>query len=307
MSTTNPHAAARPALEEHAADPLVMDVLLATDGGEAGVGAMKWLAHRAKMHRLNIRVLTVIETDPVMAALDQRMLLNPAEHALTSAEAYLARTAPSAEVATGVLWGDARQEFAEVSRDADILVVGTNRTGRLAGLLGSSFSTKVAESARCPVVVVPKTWHAGHGPVVVGVQGDGSDDAALQFAAHEATILHRELRIVHAWQFPSIGAPVAVADDDTTAVVDAHDSLVSDTVARLREENPGLAVRGAIVEGRPATALNRGAEGAELLVVGTHGWTVMDRFFIGSTSREILAHPMCPVAVVRPYRKGSVR
>ena len=63
-----------PALEEHSADPIVESIVLATDGGEAGDGAMRWVIHRAKMHRLNVLVLTVAETAGFGAQLSGSMV-----------------------------------------------------------------------------------------------------------------------------------------------------------------------------------------------------------------------------------------
>jgi len=309
MSTTNLERPTRclPALEEHAADPLVEDVVLATDGGEASVGAMKWLARRSRLHRLNVTVMTVVEADWMTVQLDSGTLERAAEECLDASETYLARVAPSAEVRTVQAWGEPREEFARASQGADLLVVGSNRTSGLSSVLGASFSTKLAEGADCPVVVVPRTWRAGKGAVVVGVQGDGSDEAAIRLAVREARIMHRELRIVHSWSYPPILAPIAPLDEETPGVVDAHDSLLQGVVGRVRRENPTLSVSAVLAEGHPGEVLAREAQGGELLVVGSHGWTLMDRFFIGSVSREIISRPPCPVAVVRPFDKEVER
>jgi nucleotide-binding universal stress UspA family protein len=300
MTTVSPRPGRVPSLEEHATDPVVEHILFATDGGEAGAGAMTWLADRARMHRLDLAVLTVVEQDWLAVVASGEEARDVAEQVVSSAQEYLARTAPSAEVTTGIEWGDAREVVAVASESQDLLVVGTNRTTALASMLGSSFSIKLVEASRCPVLVVPKNWKPGHGAVVVGIQGDGSDDAALRFAVHEARVLHRELRVVHCWPVPALLASRRRLGKDELEGTIARDDVLESTVQTLRGANPDLAVHGVLARGEPAEVLTREARGEEILVVGSHGYTVMDRFFIGSVSREILTRPPCPVAVVRP-------
>ncbi|WP_210505845.1 universal stress protein [Naasia sp. SYSU D00057] len=303
MTTTDPPHPV-PALEEHAADGAVERVLFATDGGEAGAGALRWVARRAKSHRLDVEILTVVEQEWVTGELTTSQFDDAGERAVAAARQALERTAPSAVVSTGVGWGDPRTAFSRASEDKDLLVVGSNRTGRLSALLGSTFPMKLVEGAKCPVVVVPRNWQPSHGAVVVGVQGDGSDEAAVRFAAREATILHRELRVVHSWSVPTVLGPEIPMPTDEAGVADTHDVVLDRVLAELRIMHPGLEIRGVLAEGEAADVLAREATGEELLVVGSHGWTVMDRFFLGSISREVLTRPPCPVAVVRPREKG---
>jgi nucleotide-binding universal stress UspA family protein len=52
------------------------------------------------------------------------------------------------------------------------------------------------------------------------------------------------------------------------------------------------------VEGRPAEAILRHAEDAQLIVVGTHGKGLVRRVLLGSVSRQVLNDADRPVAVV---------
>ncbi len=42
------------------------------------------------------------------------------------------------------------------------------------------------------------------------------------------------------------------------------------------------------------------AEGADLIVVGSHGRSTVGRFLLGSVSDHVVHHAGCPVLVVRP-------
>jgi nucleotide-binding universal stress UspA family protein len=298
FTTENANSAhVAPALEEHPADPIVESIVLATAGGRAGDGAMRWVTHRGKMHRLNVLVLTVAETGGFGAELSERALAAERTAAERTAD-EIARKAPSAEVDWRVDIGDARERLAAASAQEDMAVVGSNRAGSLEGMLGATFSIKLAEAVECPAIVVPKDWKPGRGPVVVGIQGDTQDEAPLQFAVHEARVLHRSLRVIHAWNLPITAEAEPLAEDARGT----HRSVMQTAVSRLQAANPDLEIEGVLAEEYPSSALTRGASGAELLVVGTHGRKAIDRFFVGSVSREILSRPPCPVAVVRPGR-----
>ena len=47
-------------------------------------------------------------------------------------------------------------------------------------------------------------------------------------------------------------------------------------------------------------------EDADLLVVATHGYTGLRRFFLGSTAEKVVRHAPCPVLVVRPREHDFV-
>lgn len=68
-------------------------------------------------------------------------------------------------------------------------------------------------------------------------------------------------------------------------------------------EDQGLdasAVATAIVPGRPAVEIVRYAEehGADLIVMGTHGYGTVRRFLLGSVADQVLRQATCPVLVV---------
>jgi nucleotide-binding universal stress UspA family protein len=288
-----------PALEEHPADPRVERILLVTDGGDAGCGATAWVEHRAKMHRLDVSVVTVLEQDRMTAELTGEGINEEAERVLERVARHIATAAPSVRLTTTVAWGDAPEIIGTASQSADLVVVGTSRVRGTAFVGGSAFPTRLVEGANRPVIIVPTNWRPGHGAVVVGLQGDMSDTTALAFAAHEASVLRRELRVVHAGRasmiFDSDVAPAGDEDEASSTVGTA----LRHAVTELREIYPRLSVRGVVRLGQPEEVLTEESEGEELLVVGSHGWTAFDRFFVGSVSREILTRVICPLAVVR--------
>jgi nucleotide-binding universal stress UspA family protein len=73
---------------------------------------------------------------------------------VAKAAAHLGESKP-ASVRIHAVNGFPAQELIEVSRDADLLVVGSRGVGGFARLLLGSISDHVMHHAHCPVVVVP--------------------------------------------------------------------------------------------------------------------------------------------------------
>jgi len=55
------------------------------------------------------------------------------------------------------------------------------------------------------------------------------------------------------------------------------------------------------IEGTPKSVILEEAEifGADLIVVGSHGCGVVERFLLGSVSHEVSLHAKCSVLIVR--------
>lgn len=139
----------------------------------------------------------------------------------------------------------------------------------------------------------------------MGVDGSGTSERALQWAAREAELAEAVLDVVHAW-LPVY--PLAARDlfDDQALLEDAAHHQLLDAVARVRSDVPGLTrVRERLELEHPATALLAAAEGADLLVVGTRGRGGFAGLLLGSVSQRCLTHAPCPVAIVPPSSDGD--
>jgi nucleotide-binding universal stress UspA family protein len=75
--------------------------------------------------------------------------------------------------------------------------------------------------------------------------------------------------------------------------------LVEGAAERLRSH--GLAADGRVAEGDPKTVILDHATtmGADLIVLGAHGTSAIERFLLGSVSKIVLRYAPCSVAIVR--------
>ncbi|GAA2753946.1 universal stress protein [Amnibacterium kyonggiense] len=273
-------------------------VLLATDGGMAGVAAVRWLAERSVHHSLEIEAVRVVPGGGTVLSGGAAADLVDAEGSMTEVRDLLHHLAPRSAVRTEVVPGEAIDVLHRRAAGADLVVVGTNRTSRGVPHLVASFAARLVDGSARPVVIVPRGWTPSAGPVVLGALADGSDDAAIGFAAAEAAALGRHLVLVHAWRIAALSAPGGGIDLDEQAIESAESAKLSELSDRLRTAHPGLRVAPVLDRDDPVHALAVASRGAVLVVLGTHGLTAVDRLLLRSVSREVLERPACPVAIV---------
>lgn len=135
--------------------------------------------------------------------------------------------------------------------------------------------------------------------IVVGVDGSGASQCALDFACAEAKLWDAELHVVHAWTYPYHGRRASGKEPRELMERDATEELRVAT-ERAREVAPKVVAH--LTEGPAVAVLFAAADGADLLVVGSHGHGAVVGSLIGSTSQALIHRAPCPVAVVRGSR-----
>ncbi|EKO38044.1 MAG: universal stress protein UspA-like protein [Solidesulfovibrio magneticus str. Maddingley MBC34] len=94
----------------------------------------------------------------------------------------------------------------------------------------------------------------------------------------------------------------------------ALDSFVGDVVssagqtmdAFVAEHFAGLPAKGLVLAGYPAEEILAAAEEqhADLIVMGTHGRTGIDRIIFGSVAEKVVKSARCPVLTVKPREEA---
>jgi len=207
---------------------------------------------------------------------------------------------PTLALETALLHGPAVPVLQELSKDAQLLVVGGS--GHVGGMGIGSVSDQLAARSRCPVVIVrnPETTDLG-APVVVGVDGSPSSLDAARAAGLEAALRGVPLHVVRArpavTALYGLGLATAsfgpgVSGDDTDPDRDAVERAVAD----LRVQHPGLDVRLTVVVQDPAHAIVLAARSAQLVVVGSRGLGTLAGLLLGAVSRAVVR--TAPVSVL---------
>ncbi len=134
--------------------------------------------------------------------------------------------------------------------------------------------------------------------VMVGVDGSPGSAQATEWAAAEAYRRGCALALVHVSQpvWVSLG-PEDVSLPST--ISSTRPAFLDDAVAAVSTEWPGLEVSALELTGRPAQALVAVSDDAALMVLGSHGRSLVARLLVGSVSRHVATQAHCPSVVVR--------
>jgi nucleotide-binding universal stress UspA family protein len=116
-------------------------------------------------------------------------------HALLERESAFA-TARGASVTMELVRGEPFDCLVAASRDAELLVIGTHKTGFIQGhAIGSRF-LELATMSFCPVAYIPNVPLTSRRGVVVAVDGSATGRRAAALAAHEAARLDQDLIVL---------------------------------------------------------------------------------------------------------------
>ncbi|MEV7187636.1 universal stress protein [Kitasatospora sp. NPDC093102] len=137
-------------------------------------------------------------------------------------------------------------------------------------------------------------------PVAVGVDGSDPSLAAADWAAREALLLGRALRVLHALPLtPRLlpGRPAGPRPDP--------DALLHEVCHVLAVRYPRLEIRSDEVHDLAPAALLAAGEDAELLVVAARGTGGFPDLRVGSTALHLAARAGCPTVVLPVDPPGS--
>ncbi len=138
--------------------------------------------------------------------------------------------------------------------------------------------------------------------IIVGVDGSGHSQRALEWAAMEAAIRHAPLTVITVHQAVAnfFGTPTVLVEDtpETDRVAKAAQAQADEVLAKLGESRPE-SVTVQAVHGFPAEALVSASADADLMVLGSRGQGGFPRLLIGSVTFQVVQHAHCPVTIVR--------
>jgi nucleotide-binding universal stress UspA family protein len=295
-------------------------VVVGFDGSERSRQAARWAAREAASLGARLVVVNVIRgpfpevvVTPVSAPLpqlvgEQAVRAYTKDH-LAELAAECARVAPGVDVDTRAFDGHPAAVLAEAGREARLLVVGSTGATGLTRVFAGSVAADLAHAFSGPLVVIrePRTEDDTDGRVVVGVDGSEPSDRAVEYAVDHVSRHGGVLVGVHA----TTGLPVdAMAPGgawgqglglglDADQLRTSADALIAASLAGPLSRHPEVRAERVVSLARPAEALAEEAEGAALLVVGSHGHGAVRRALLGSVSHAMLHHAPCPLALVR--------
>ena len=269
------------------------------DGSPASRAAVDWAARRAQRFGSELRLVSSVPDDwgATTAPLSPETL-DRATLILAAERDRIAALLPASTIHISVRRGEPVAVLGELSREAGMVVVGTDKPADARGEGFGGVGLQLVTRSACTVAIIPGTAIRGAG-VVVGIDGSAESDRALRVAAGEAEASGQVLTMVHATAPAGPGRPQESQEPPgTAAAAVAGERLLNAAVAAVNARHPRVDVQHVLdLRHSPAEALASAARGAALLVVGSRGRESVKHMRPGAIGSVVLTHIDCPMLV----------
>jgi nucleotide-binding universal stress UspA family protein len=283
-------------------------ILVCVDGSAASHAAVAWATQEAIMRQSSITVMHAIPPVVVgwpvgqmyagMTEWQQDDGQHVVDEARKTLSANLGESAPP-EVHTQMVYSSVLPSLIDASKDAWMIVVGSQGLGALGRLLLGSVTAGLVHHARCPVAVI----HTGEGtapdsnaPVLLGIDGSPASQAATALAFDEASRRGVGLVALHAWSDVGVFPMLGMDWRDSAA---KGEEVLAERLAGWQEQYPDVCVKRLLFCDKPSRWLLQESERAQLVVVGSHGRGGFTGMLLGSVSSAVAQSARVPVIVVR--------
>jgi nucleotide-binding universal stress UspA family protein len=283
-------------------------ILVSVDGSAESDAAVAWATREAVLHNLPLTLMHVVA--PVMVGWPVGQLYpNMPEWQKDNAQEVLEKAgktltaslggAERPETRTEMVYASVVPTLIDASKDARMMVVGSQGMGALGRMLLGSVTAALIQHAHCPVAVVHSSEDVPvdpNAPVLVGIDGSPGSEGALALAFDEASRRGVELVALHVWSdvgvFPALGMDWRDRESHGAEVL-------AESLAGWRERYPDVRVRRMLECDKPARWLLQEAERAQLVVVGSRGRGGFHGMLAGSVTSAVAHSAKVPVIVHR--------
>lgn len=144
--------------------------------------------------------------------------------------------------------------------------------------------------------------------ILLAIDGSSFSDVAVAEIARRPWPAGSEIKVLSVFELPLPPTPEAWAippeyfEELTSSARSKARTIVEAAIETLKKAlGESAAINGEYVQGSPKSVILDEAErwGADLIVVGSHGYRAWERFLLGSVSQAVVAHAKCSVEVVR--------
>ncbi len=284
-------------------------VLVGVDGSPAARCAVDWAARDAAMRNVPLTLVHAVQpigfTLPRLTATTAfaRWQVEQGQKILDEAVETARSTTPGggpAQIETELLFSSAVPALVDLSKDADLVVVGSRGRGPITRSLLGSVSSSLIRHAHCPVAVIhdedPLMPDPAHAPVLVGIDGSPASEMAIAIAFREASWRGVDLVALHVWSDVEVNDFPAI---DWPAMKPAAEEILAERLAGWQDRYPDVTVRRVVECDHPTYHLVRQSESAQLVVVGSHGRGGFAGMLLGSVSAAVAHSARMPVIVAR--------
>ena len=283
-------------------------ILLSTDGSEYSEGAVREAIKLAKKCGSKLTVLTVIDTNPEFDALAPQIVEKKAKEVRQNLDAMQARAKKEGvDCDTAVREGEDSYKYIvdeAVKNNSTMIVMGRRGRTGLKRLMMGSVTARVIGHAPCNVLVVPKAAQLEFTNIVVATDGSkysvAAASEAIGLAKRNGSAL-TVLAVVPSELLTPVDIDFTVNQRELIAEKEMQEAEKNARTVKEAAQKEGVAVKAFVMSGKPADAIIETAKekSADLIVLGSHGRTGMERLLMGSVAERVIVLAPCPVLVVK--------
>jgi hypothetical protein len=264
-------------------------LLIATDGSEYSKSALREAINLAKICSSKLIAVSVVKTIPEFEDLVPQVIdkieKEASEH-LDSIKKIASKEGIDCEIMLH-LSEEPYQDIVDVAEKnkVNIIIVGTHGRTGLKRLMMGSVTAKVIGHSPCNVLVIPLHAKVECRSILIATDGSRYSDAAASEAIGIAKKCGSSFIVL---SVASSDAEIQSAEDNVKKVVELA-------------EKEGIKTEGITVKGKPYEAIVETAKQkhADLVIVGSHGRTGLDRLLMGSVTERVIGHSESAVLVVK--------
>jgi nucleotide-binding universal stress UspA family protein/uncharacterized membrane protein YfcA len=267
--------------------------LVASDGSEYSMGAVRAAIDMAQQCGARVRVVSAIPGgNAELYAMGEQLV----GRELDAARSHLDQVQKEAD-ASGVACETEATQAGELHEEiirqaermqADLIIMGRRSRHGLARLMLGDVTAQVIGHAHCNVLVVPRTSELVGRHFVVASDGSRFGDAAAAAACNLAKFCN---------------TPVSVVSVTLPSHSDQRREEARLAVNRIASfmKKEGVVTETRLPEGRADAMIVDVAKerNSDLIIIGSHGRTGLERALLGSTTERVLNQTPCAVLVVR--------
>ncbi|NJD56883.1 MAG: universal stress protein [Nitrospirae bacterium] len=283
-------------------------ILICTDGSEYSEGAVREGLMLAKRQQAKVTALMVIDFNAEFDALAPNLLEKMEEEAA----GHVRRVKTEAEkegISCQAMVVRSETPYLSIAEEAaarhvNLIVMGRRGKTGLKRLLIGSVAKRTIGHAPCNVLVIPRKAHLTCRTMVVATDGSKFSEIAAAEAVTMAKACGARLVVVTAVHAEST-APLDIVSSNMQKdmIAGKEMSAAENSVRFVKElaEKENVAVSTLIYAGSPADVIIHASEEkkADLIVVGSHGRTGIDRLLLGSVAERVIGTADCATLVVK--------
>ena len=282
-------------------------ILLATDTSKYSKGAVKEAINMAKSCDSRLYAMSVIEINPEFIALAP-LLMEKQEKTVKKHLEKIRDMAAQKNVECEIIIREGDKPHNMIIEEADkknaeLIVMGRRGRTGLAKVLMGSETARVIGHTICKVLVVPRSSSIKWKRIIIATDGSKYSKAAVRESirmAKQCTGLPTRQGGQAGQANTSILSALAVIPEYAT---EEETKTATNAVREIKRnaEKENIKSETAVLTGNPFETIVKFAKkkNADIIVMGSHGRTGIQRLLMGSVAERVIGHAECAVLVVK--------